>query len=383
MENFTFYNPVKIIFGKGQIAQLSKEISADKKVLITYGGGSIKKNGVYDQVIQSLQGYKVFEFGGIEPNPRYETLMRAVDFIRENDIDFILAVGGGSAIDGTKFISAAVNYKAGDPWEIVAKAAKFSNAIPFGTVLTLPATASEMNNGSVITRDLDKLAFMDPQVFPQFSILDPETTFTLPPNQIANGVVDAFVHVMEAYLTYPVNAKLQDRVSEGILLSLIEDGPVAMKNPQDYDVRANIMWCAPWALNGMIGAGVPQDWATHRIGHELTVLYGLDHGVTLAIILPALMQVKRKQKRDKILQYAERIWQIDVADPEQAIDQAIAKTSEFFESLGIKTHLSDYGLGEEAITKVLAQLDKHELTTLGEHQDIDLQQSELILKLSL
>ena len=383
MENFTFYNPVKIIFGKGQIAQLSNEISKDKKVLITYGGGSIKKNGVYDQVIQSLQGYKVFEFGGIEPNPRYETLMRAVDFIRENDIDFILAVGGGSAIDGTKFISAAVNYKAGDPWDIIAKAAKFSDAIPFGTVLTLPATASEMNCGAVITRDLDKLAFMDPQVFPQFSILDPETTFTLPPNQIANGVVDAFVHVMEAYLTYPVNAKLQDRVSEGILLSLIEEGPVAMQNPQDYDVRANIMWCAPWALNGLIGSGVPQDWASHRIGHELTVLYGMDHGVTLAIILPALMQVRRKQKRDKILQYAERVWRIDVSDPELAIDQAITKTSEFFESLGIKTHFSDYGLGEEAVTKVLAQLKKHELTTLGEHQDIDLHQSELILKQSL
>lgn len=383
MNNFTYHNPVKIVFGKGQIAELKQLVPANSKVLITYGGGSIKTNGVYDQVLNALENHEIFEFAGIEPNPRYDTLMRAVELIRQKQINFILAVGGGSVIDGSKFISAAVNYAGEDPWNIVNKQAKFSDAIPFGVVLTLPATASEMNCGAVITRNQDKLAFVDPQVFPQFAILDPETTFGLPDNQTANGVVDIFVHTMEDYLTYPVKAKLQDRVAEGILATLIEEGPKAILQPSNYDVRANIMWCAPWALNGFISAGVPRDWATHRIGHELTALYGLDHGQTLAIILPSVIEIKREAKHAKILQYAARIWNIDTSDPDAAIDLAIIKTRNFFEQMGVPTRLSDYNLGEEVIPAVLSQLERHGMTALGERQDVDLKQSEAILKLSI
>jgi NADP-dependent alcohol dehydrogenase len=382
MRNFSFYNPVKIIFGKGQIAALAHEIPTDKRVLIAYGGGSIKKNTVYDQVKQALHSYQVFDFGGIEPNPRYATLMQAVHFIRENNIDFVLAVGGGSVIDGTKFIVAAVDF-VGEPWDLVVKHASFAKALPFGTVLTLPAAGSEMNSNAVISRGQDKLAFNSPLLFPKFSILDPEVTYTLPSEQISNGIIDAFVHVIEQYLTYPVNALLQDRIAEGILLTLIEEGPKALTDPQNYDVRANIMWCSCMALNGLIATGVPTDWSTHRIGHQITAIYGLDHAQTLAILLPSVMQVKRDKKQAKLLQYAERVWGIKNGKKEDIIAQTITKTREFFENLGVKTHLRDYNISRDAIPKFLALLKKHGMITLGEHQDINLQQSEAILKLSL
>jgi NADP-dependent alcohol dehydrogenase len=383
MLDFTFYNPTKILFGRGQIANIAREIPENQRILLTCGGGSIKHNGVYDQVMAALAGRTVFEFAGIEPNPTYETLMEAVRVVREKNIDFLLAVGGGSVIDGTKFIAAAALFE-GEPWDILARGARIQRALPLGTVLTLPATGSEMNSFAVVTRraSQDKLAFGHPLVYPRFSVLDPGTTFTLPPRQIGNGVVDAFTHIMEQYLTYPVNSPVQDRFAEGLLLTLIEEGPQALANPEDYDVRANIMWCATLALNGLIGAGVPGDWTTHSIGHEITALHGLDHAQTLAIVLPGVMAVKRDQKRAKLLQYAGRVWGLSSGSEEERIDAAIAKTRDFFERMGVKTHLRDYGIGAGAVPALLAQLERHQLTALGEHQDIDLATSRRILELS-
>ena len=384
MLNFTFQNPTKILFGKGQIAAIAREIPREQRVLITYGGGSIKQNGVYDQVLAALKGRAVVEFAGIEPNPTYETLMEAVRVVREQNIDFLLAVGGGSVIDGTKFIAAAAPFQ-GEPWDILAKHAPIQSALPLGAVLTLPATGSEMNGGSVVTRRAtqDKLAFIHPLVYPRFAVLDPTVTFTLPPRQIGNGVVDAYTHIMEQYLTYPVNAPVQDRFAEGLLLTLIEEGPKGLATPEDYDVRANIMWCATLALNGLIGAGVPGDWATHMIGHEITALHGLDHAQTLAIILPSVMTVKRDQKRAKLLQYAERIWGLTAGSEDERINAAIAKTRDFFDRMGVHTYLRDYGIGTDAVPALLAQLERHKMTALGEHQDIDLATSRRILELSV
>ncbi|MBD2346944.1 iron-containing alcohol dehydrogenase [Anabaena subtropica] len=383
MDNFVFYNPVKILFGKGQIANIAAEIPTDAKILITYGGGSIKANGVYDQVKSALVGRNVFEFGGIEPNPHLETLLKAVELIRNEGIDFVLAVGGGSVIDGTKFIAAAVPF-VGDPWDILAKNAPVTAAVPFGAVLTLPATGSEMNTSSVITKweTKEKLFFSSSLVFPRFSVLDPETTFSLPPRQIGNGIVDAYTHVMEQYLTYPVNAPLQDRWAESILKTLIEEGPKTLANPTDYDARANLVWSATLALNGLIGAGVPQDWATHMIGHELTALHGLDHAQTLAIVLPSTLSIRRDRKWQKLLQYAERVWNIVDGSEEERINEAIAKTRNFFESVGVRTRLSDYGVGLETIPLVVENLQKHGLAILGEQQDVDSQVVEKILTLS-
>lgn len=384
MLNFSFYNPTKILFGQNQIAKISKEISPEARILLTCGGGSIKRNGVYDQVLAALAGRTVLEFSGIEPNPTYETLMEAVRVVREQRIDFLLAVGGGSVIDGTKFIAAAAPFT-GEPWDILAKRAPITQAIPLGTVLTLPATGSEMNSGAVVTRRAtqDKLAFMHPLVYPRFSVLDPTVTLTLPPRQVGNGVVDAFTHIMEQYLTYPVNAPVQDRFAEGLLLTLIEEGPKALATPEDVAVRANVMWCATLALNGLIGAGVPGDWATHMIGHEITALHGLDHAQTLAIILPAMMNVKRDRKRAKLLQYAARVWEINSGSEDERIDAAIERTRAFFESLGVRTYLRDYGIGVEAVPALLAQLERHQMTALGEHQDVDLATSRRILEQAL
>ncbi|MCK7575541.1 MAG: alcohol dehydrogenase [Chromatiales bacterium] len=374
MQNFTFHNPTRILFGQGCIADMASEIPTGARVLITYGGGSVVKTGTLDEVRRALAGFTLFEFGGIEPNPTYETLMRAVALAREERIDFLLAVGGGSVIDGTKFIAAAVPF-AGEPWDILARQAPVTAALPLGSVLTLPATGSEMNGGSVITRRSaqDKLFFISPLVFPRFSVLDPTKTYTLPPRQVANGVVDAFVHVMEQYLTYPVDAKVQDRFAEGLLLTLIEEGPRALAEPENYAVRANLMWTATLALNGLIGAGVPQDWSTHMLGHEITALHGLDHAQTLAIVLPAMLQVRRLAKRDKLLQYAERIWGLTEGDADQRIEAAIARTRAFFESLQVPTRLSSYGIGSEAVAPLVAHLERHGMTALGERQDVGLE----------
>ena len=368
MNSFTYYNPVRIVFGKGTIAELPDLIPTTESILITYGGGSIKKNGVYDQVMEALSGRQVAEFGGIEPNPTYETLMQAVDKARSVNATFLLSVGGGSVLDGTKFISAAIPWTDGDPWDILSKQAPVKRAVPFGTVLTLPATGSEMNSNAVISRKStrEKLVFISPFVFPVFSILDPETTFSLPPNQTANGIVDAFVHVMEQYMTYPANAPLQDRQAESILITLIEEAPKVMADPRDYDARANLMWSATQALNKMICCGVPEDWGTHMIGHELTALYGLDHAVTLAIVLPALLTYTRAEKKEKLLQYGERVWGITEGDDDTRVKAAIERTERFFNGLGVKTKFRDYGIQQEGLAEAGNRLDARGVK-LGEH----------------
>lgn len=383
MQNFIFSNPTKIAFGEGQIKELANLLPQDARILVTYGGGSIKNNGVYDQVVAALKGKTWFEFGGIEPNPHYETLMKATALAKENRVDFLLGVGGGSVIDGTKLIAAAMHFE-GEPWDILAKHAPVTKATPMGCVLTLPATGTESNGNSVITKAAtqEKLGFGSPLVYPKFAILDPTTTYTLPPRQIANGVVDAFVHIMEQYLTYPVNAKVQDRFAEGLLLTLIEEGPKALQNPKDYDVRANVMWAATMALNGLIGVGVPQDWATHMIGHELTAMHGLDHAQTLSVVLPAVMQHQRTQKRDKLIQYGRRVWNLQDNNEEKIIDGAIQATRDFFEKMGNPTTLSGYGVDKESIPKLVAMLEKHNLLALGEHGDIKLEDSRRILELA-
>ena len=382
MNNFDLHTPTRILFGKGAIENLRDQIPADARVLVTYGGGSVKKTGVLDQVLSALNGIDVREFGGIEPNPSYETLMNAVKIARDEKITFLLAVGGGSVLDGTKFIAAAAHYAAdSDPWEILETyGSKVASAIPMGSVLTLPATGSESNKGAVISRITtgDKRAFMSTHVQPVFAILDPVYTYTLPPRQVANGVVDAFVHTVEQYVTYPVDGKIQDRFAEGILLTLVEDGPKALKEPENYDVRANIMWAATQALNGLIGAGVPQDWATHMLGHELTAMHGLDHAQTLAIVLPALWNEKRDAKRAKLLQYGARVWNITEGSEEERIDAAIAATRDFFEQMGVPTRLSAYGLDGSSIPALLAKLEEHGMTQLGENQDITLDVSRRI-----
>lgn len=380
MNNFELHTPTRILFGQGQIAHLAAEIPAGSKVLITFGGGSVKKNGVMDQVYSALKDFDVQEFGGIEPNPSFETLMQAVEVVKRENITFLLAVGGGSVLDGTKFIAAAAFYPQ-DPWHILQTGgAEIHNALPIGSVLTLPATGSESNRSAVITRRAthDKQAFRSEHVCPRFAVLDPVYTYSLPPRQIANGVVDAFVHTIEQYLTYPVDARVQDRFAEGLLLTLIEEGPKALAEPENYDVRANVMWSATMALNGLIGAGVPQDWATHMLGHELTALHGLDHAQTLAIVLPSLMNIKRDTKREKLLQYAERIWGINQGSEAQRIDDAIAATRAFFTQMGVPTRFSDYQLDGTSIPQLLNKLEEKGLTALGEHQDITLDVSRQI-----
>lgn len=386
MQNFSFQNITKIVFGEGQIQELANLVPAGARILVTYGGGSIKSNGVYDQVVKALEGKTWFEFSGIEPNPHYETLMRAVEMVKDNRIDFLLPIGGGSVIDGTKFIAAAAFFEgdtpAAEPWDILAKRTPVTRAMPLGCVLTLPATGTESNGNSVVTRAAthEKLAFGSPLVYPQFAILDPTTTYSLPPRQVANGVVDAFVHIMEQYLTYPVDAKVQDRFAEGLLMTLIEEGPRALSDPNNYAVRSNVMWAATMALNGLIGVGVPQDWATHMIGHELTAMHGLDHAQTLAVVLPAVMQQQRAQKRAKLLQYGRRVWNLNHTDEEALIDAAIAATRAFFEKMGTPTTLRGYGLDGSSIPALVEKLVQHNLLTLGEHGDITPQVSRQILE---
>ncbi len=385
MQNFDYANPTRIVFGDGTIARLADLVPADARVLVLYGGASAEKSGTLAEVRAALAGRHVASFGGIEPNPSYETLMEAVALVRRERLDFLLAVGGGSVIDGTKFVAAAARY-AGEPWRILeTHGADVRDALPLGSVLTLPATGSEMNNGGVITRKAlgAKLAFRSPHTFPRFSVLDPVKTYTLPARQIANGIVDAFVHIVEQYLTYPAGGLAQDRFAEGLLQTLIEIGPKALAQPHDYTVRANLMWVATLALNGLIGAGVPQDWATHMVGHELTARYDIDHARTLAIVLPSMLAARRDAKRDKLLQYAARVWGLTGGSDDARIDAAIERTRAFFESLDVKTRLADYGIGADAIDGLVAQLDAHGMTALGEHGDVTLDVSRRVLEASL
>ena len=385
MLNFTYQNPTKILFGKGQIANIPAEIPAGAKVLLTYGGGSIHRNGVYEQIRKALAGHTVVEFGGIEPNPEYKTLMKAVDIGRREKVDLLLAAGGGSVLDGTKFIGAAIPFE-GEPWEILSKHAPVTTAVTLAAVLTLPATGSESNSFAVISRAEtgQKLAFSSTFGYPVFSVLDPEVTYSLPPRQVANGVVDAFVHTIEQYLTFPVGARLQDRFAESILQTLIEVGPQTLARPTDYDLRANFVWAATMALNGLIGQGVPQDWSTHMIGHELTALYGIDHARTLACVLPDLLRVQSKNKAEKLLQYAERIWGVREGSPEQRMEAGIAATEKFFESLGVPTRLKAYGQVKADTPDIVAhRLTANGMTGLGERQEVTPEAVEKILELSL
>ena len=384
MLNFSFVNPTQIHFGEQQILEIKHSIPKGAKVLVVYGGGSIRKNGIYEQVVAALSDFTWGEFAGIEPNPSYQTCMRAVELIQTQHYDFILAVGGGSVIDGCKFIAAAALFD-GEPWDILAEGAQINKALPIGVVLTLPATGSESNSFSVISNidTQDKLPFASGLVQPQFAVLDPNVMQSLPKRQLTNGVVDAFVHIMEQYLTYPVDAKVQDRFAEGLLLTLIEEGPKVLKEEASYQTRANVMWSATMALNGLIGAGVPQDWSTHMIGHEITALYGLDHAQTLAIILPRMLAEQQQEKREKLLQYAERVFNLDTTEPDNAISDAISLTEQFFQQLNMLTRFSDHGLGQEVAPQVCAQLERHGMVALGEQQAVTLEKSKRILLASV
>lgn len=383
MLDFDLYNPTHIVFGKDRLATLNDLVPAKAKVLITFGGGSAKKSGLLDKVKKNLGSRTVLEFGGIEPNPQYNTLMKAVEIVRQEKIDFILAVGGGSVLDGTKFITIAAYYPE-DPTKLLhyfnVPEEIIPQAVPFGSILTLPATGSEMNCGAVISHEHAKYPVMCGLSYPKFSLLDPTLTFTLPKIQVANGIVDTFVHTTEQYLTFPVNGLIQDRFAESILQTMLEIGIASIEGSDNYEVRANHMWCSTLALNGLIGAGVPQDWATHMIGHEITALCGIDHGQTLAIVLPALLEVQRKPKFAKLLQYAERVWKLTTGTDDEKVDLAIQKTREFFESLGIKTRLSQYGVTADKIAVLVQQLKDHGMTALSETGEITPEVSQKILE---
>ena len=378
MNNFEFQNPTRLIFGKGQIARLSQELPRDKKILVTFGGGSVKSNGVYDKVMEALKGFDYIEFWGIEPNPKVETLRRAVQLCKAEGVGFILAVGGGSVLDGTKLIAAAACVE-NDAWELVRDANLAKGALPFASVMTLPATGSEMNRAAVISNleTGEKFAFYN--VFPVFSILDPETTFSLPPFQVACGLADTFIHVMEQYMTVTGVAPLMDRWAEGVLQTVVEVAPKVRADQHDYDAMSTYMLSATMALNGFVAMGVPQDWATHRIGHEITALTGMTHGQTLVIVLPGVLNVMREQKGDKILQYGERVWGIAEGTREERIDKTIAATEDFFRSLGLATRLSECSVGEDVVAEVVNRF-KVRGTTLGENANIDYSVVEQILR---
>ncbi len=386
MINFELYNPTNLIFGKGQIEKLSPLVPQGAKILLAYGGGSIFKNGIHEQVINNLKGFEIVEFGGIEPNPHFETLMKAVAVIKEQNIDFILAVGGGSVIDGVKFISAAVHFD-GNPMEILQKRIlikDLSKVVPFGTVLTLPATGSEMNSGAVVTIEAtqEKLAFGGSALFPKFSICDPTVIESLPKRQLQNGVIDAYTHVLEQYLTYPHEGYLQDRIAESILQTLIQIGPGVVENPKDYALASNFMWSCTMALNGLIQKGVPQDWATHMIGHELTALYGIDHARTLAVVGPNLYRVMFETKKQKLAQYGKRIFNLTGTEDEIA-HEAINKTVAFFHAMGMQTKLSDYiNDFDKTADFIVNRFEKRGWLGLGEKQNITLEKVKSIVEMS-
>jgi len=379
MNNFEYVNPVKVVFGKGMIARLSALIPQGSRVMMIYGGGSIKKNGVYDLVTEALDAFQVTEFPGIEANPHYETCMRAVEIVKHDKINFLLAVGGGSVIDAAKFIAAAVYFDT-DPWEILSKGATIEKALPIGTVITLPATGSEMNDRSVISKAEArlKLNFASPKVFPQFAVMDPEVTYSLPERQVANGVVDSFIHVLEQYLTYPVDAKVQDGFAESLMRVILEEGRKVLKDPYNYDIRANLMWAATNALNGWIGQGVPHDWSSHRIGYTLTARFGMDHAHTLAVILPGVMLYMKREKEQKILRMGEVIFGITEGTTDERISATIQALEAFFLEMGLKTRLSDYGITEadlDSLVKPIKEMNWH----LSERENIDYRMAREIL----
>lgn len=379
MNNFEFQNPTKLIFGEGTIAKLAKNIDKSKKILMTCGGGSIKKNGVYDQVKAALEGYNVTEFWGIEANPDYATLMKAVEICKTEGIDFLLAVGGGSVIDGTKFIAAASLYE-GDPWAFLSGAATIQKALPLAAVLTLPATGSEMNGNAVISRREigEKMAFGSKHTYPQFSILDPNALRSLPPRQVANGIVDTYIHTFEQYMTFDNKTMVMDRWAEGLLQTLVALAPSLMAGNADYQTYANYMLTATMGLNGFVAMGCVEDWSTHSIGHELTAMHGLDHGATLAIVWPGVARVMKEYKMEKLVQYGERVWGITEGTTDERAEKAIQATEEFFKSVGMKIKLSDHNIGRETIRRIVQRF-KERNWALGEFGRVTPEKTEEIL----
>lgn len=385
MNNFELYNPTKIIFGKGEIQKIKNEIPKGAKVLVLFGGGSIKKNGIYDQVADALTDYEWTEFGGIPPNPEYEVLLKALEVIKKENITYLLAVGGGSVIDGTKFLSSAALYEGEEPWDILAKKIRTDVGMPFGTVLTLPATGSEMNSGAVVTRasTQEKYGMGGPGLFPQFSILDPSVVASIPERQIANGLADSFTHVLEQYMTYPVDAILQDRFAESILSSILETAPRIMEDTTNYKSAANFMWNCTMALNGLIQKGVPNDWAIHAMGHELTAFYGIDHARTLAILTKSHYTYNLESKQAKLAQCAERVFGITEGDEQEKAEQCIEAIEEFFLSLGIGTTLSSYTKDYEGTAQKIAErFTERGWTGIGEHGKLTPSDVEQIVEMS-
>jgi NADP-dependent alcohol dehydrogenase len=373
MLNFEYKNPTKIIFGKDTISKLSTEIPANSKVLMLYGGGSIKKNGIYEQVKQALANFEVIEFGGIPANPEYAVLVKALEIIKTEKITYLLAVGGGSVIDGTKFLSSAALFEGNEPWDILSKNIRTEVGMPFGTVLTMPATGSEMNSGAVITRAeiKEKMSMGGPGLFPQFSILDPQVIQSIPKRQIANGIADAFTHVLEQYMTYPTQAFLQDRFSESIMQTLIQVAPMVIENPSYHEAASNYMWSCTMALNGLIQKGVPTDWAVHAIGHELTALYGIDHARTLAIIAPSHYRFHFETKKQKLAQFAERVFDVREGTIEEKAKLGIEKMEAFFHSLEIQTKLSEYTPDFKGTAKKIeTRFTERNWLALGENKTI-------------
>lgn len=378
MNNFVFQNPTKLIFGKGQIARLAKELPRDKKILVTFGGGSVKNNGVYDQVVAALEGFDYLEFWGIEPNPKVETLRKAVEVCKKEGVEFLLAVGGGSTLDGTKLISAAAVIE-NDAWELVRNPKLYGGTLPFASVMTLPATGSEMNRGAVISNLATGEKYSFYNTYPVFSILDPEATYSLPKFQVACGLADTFVHVMEQYLTTTGVSPLMDRWAEGIVQTIVEVAPKALQEKREYDAMATFMLSATMGLNGFVAMGVPQDWATHMIGHEITALTGTTHGQTLVMVLPGVMNVLREQKGDKIVQFGERVWGVTEGSKDERIDRTIAATEEFFRSLGLATRLSELSIGEDVVEEIVGRF-RERGTLLGENSNVDYRLVEQILR---
>jgi NADP-dependent alcohol dehydrogenase len=385
MQNFEFHNPTKILFGKNQIEKINKEIPQNSKILLVYGGGSIFKNGVYDQVKNALNGFEVIEFGGVEANPVFETLIKAVEIVKAKNIDFILAVGGGSVIDGVKFIASAAAYQ-GEALDILYRKHRPIKVVPFGSVLTLPATGSEMNAGSVITINAtqEKLSFGSEVTFPQFSVCDPSVIVSLPKRQIQNGVIDAFSHVLEQYLTYNHGAILQDKIAESILKTLIEVGPKVAENPTDYTLAPDYMWSCTMALNTLISKGVPTDWVTHMIGHELTALYGIDHARTLAIIFPNLYRVMFESKKEKLAQFGKEVFGLS-GNEDQIAENAILELEKFFKTMGMQLKISENTDADISQTAdfIVNRFEKRGWKAMGEKQNITPEKVREIVTLSI
>jgi NADP-dependent alcohol dehydrogenase len=377
MENFIYRNPTEILFGEGMIAEIASRVPADRPVLMVWGGGSIKKNGVYEQVKAALARHKLVEFGGIEPNPLHETCMKALAVVKDKGIKFLLAVGGGSVLDAAKYVAAAAVFPGVDPWDILrTNGSTVTGALPVGAVLTLPATGSESNGNAVISRksSSEKLHFASDRVYPVFSVLDPETTFSLPAKQVRNGIVDAFVHVCEQYMTLPAQSLLQDRLAESVLQTLVDVGPRTLESPRDYASRADFMWSATIALNNLLSCGVPGDWATHMIGHELTAFYGIDHAESLAVVMPGVWTYKLAAKSAKLAQYGRRIW--NVGDAKAAVD----KTEAFFHSLNMPTRLKAFGIDAEDAARKVGERFASRKSAFGEQGDITADAAAKILR---